>query len=562
MTQPQNLTRYRQQLQTHYDQAANRLAKHSHKLPAPVADFVRQSPCLALAIAAALALFLLFRLVPFNWLMVAFFLSIGIADLVTLLWLIVTQIRDGRLPGKTLAIAVLIFFFSPLPFIPQFYIISDGRKQKGVRRGTALVTDRQLTRLLTRQQAETEQPIYPQLDIAGVPIPNSLETLGFFFVGSPGSGKTQAIKRMLSTLRARPDFRVIVLDRNGELLESFYDRHTDLIFNPSDARSVGWSHRSEQMAVETIAASLVPDDSKDRFFSEAARTLLADLYDRCDDNAQLWQVLSTYSIESLKGFLAGTVSARYFESEKTGASVLSTLVNSMRFYRHLPDPADFSFSQWGRENDPRWLFLPIFEDTAERYKALYSMAFELMLTGLLSNESRQMKTALVIDELGALNHLRSLARLLSESRKFGGTAILGTQTEAQIDKVYGQNDRRILLQGTATKLILNCRDAMTAEQMASLIGRQERLDYVRNRQTGPPFPLWKGGSVSEQIRETYAVMPTELQNLPSLEGYLTIANGTPPAKVRVTPQSYPVRAERHVLEGDRCEPNRQNNSTE
>ena len=299
----------------------------------------------------------------------------------------------------------------------------------------------------------------------------------------------------------------------------------------------------EGIDAETIAASLIPNDSKDRFFSEAAKTLLADIYERCEDNTQIWEVISSYSFEELRTFLKGGVSARYFESEKTGASVISTLVNSMRFYRQLPVAAEFSFSEWGRCDDARWLFLPVFEDTAERYKALYSMAFELMLKGLLSNESRSLQTALVIDELGALNHLPSLARLLSESRKFGGTAILGTQTEAQIDKVYGEHDRRILLQGTATKLILNCRDEGTAERMANVIGKQERVEHTRSKSIIPGIG---GARESEQIRETHAVMPAELQALPSLEGYLSIANGTPPAKVRVEPRCYSVQTERFI----------------
>ena len=41
-------------------------------------------------------------------------------------------------------------------------------------------------------------------------------------------------------------------------------------------------------------------------------------------------------------------------------------------------------------------------------------------------------------------------------------------------------------------------------------------------------------------------MPAELQALPSLEGYLAIADGTPSAQVRVEPQPYPVQAERLV----------------
>ena len=386
--------------------------------------------------------------------------------------------------------------------------------------------------------------IEPKLEIGGVALPNYLEALGFFMVGSPGSGKTQAIKALLQTMRQRSDFRAIVLDRNGELLEEFFRPDEDLIFNPADVRSVSWSHKSEGMRAETLAAALVPDDPKDRFFSEAAKSLLADLYERCADNAEIWEVITQFSMPDLAKFLSGGVSARYFKSENTGASVLSTMVNEMRFYRALPEVGAFSFSGWGREDDPRWLFLPIFEDEAERFRPLYTMAFEMMLKGLLSQEERQLKTALVIDELGALNQLRSLPRLLAEARKFGGTALLGTQTTAQIERVYGKENSRIVLQGTATKLILNCRDEQTSEQMAKIIGQQERVDILQGSST--TGLIGRSHSKSETIRETYAVLPSELQALPPLQGYLNIADGSPPARVWIEPRSYPKQAERLI----------------
>lgn len=170
--------------------------------------------------------------------------------------------------------------------------------------------------------------------------------------------------------------------------------------------------------------------------------------------------------------------------------------------------------------------------------------FELMLRGLLSNENRRLKTALVIDELGALSQLKSLPRLLSESSKFGGSAFIGTQTTAQMEEIYGERGARIILQGVATKLILNLRDGATAEQFSKMIGVQERIDVTVSKNYSQSND--GGISQSEQIRETAAVLPSELQNLPPLEGYLCIADGSSPARVKVTPKSYPNLAQRFV----------------
>ena len=190
------------------------------------------------------------------------------------------------------------------------------------------------------------------------------------------------------------------------------------------------------------------------------------------------------------------------------------------------------------------------EDDTELFKPLYTLAFELMLKGLLSSQERTLKTAIIIDELGALNKLPSLSRLLSESRKFLGCPILGTQTEAQITKVYGQEDTRILLQGTKTKVILRCSDPQTAETMARVIGKQERVELTNNRNRSRSSSSKGAGSGSsygenEQLREAYAVMPSEIQNLPDLKGYLKISD-LPAAKIQVKIRDFFRKAERFI----------------
>jgi hypothetical protein len=157
------------------------------------------------------------------------------------------------------------------------------------------------------------------LEIAGVKLPNYYDNLGFFAVGSPGSGKSQAISKLIYTMKSRLDFQGIIFDRNGEFLESFYDPNQDLIFNPRDARSVLWSHKTEGLRAETVAGALIPDGKgDDAFFVEAGRSLLSDLYERCDTNSQAWEILSSFTIEELTDFVKGGLSHRYFISEKTG----------------------------------------------------------------------------------------------------------------------------------------------------------------------------------------------------------------------------------------------------
>ena len=123
----------------------------------------------------------------------------------------------------------------------------------------------------------------------------------------------------------------------------------------------------------------------------------------------------------------------------------------------------------------------------------------------------------------------------------------GWNTQAQITKTYGEEDTQILLQGTATKLILNCRDSQTANTFADLIGKVDLIDTQTSRGTEPLDVLPRIATKTESItREVYTVSPSQLQSLPPLEGYLLIGDGTPCTPIRLTPRSYPNTAKRLV----------------
>ena len=139
-------------------------------------------------------------------------------------------------------------------------------------------------------------------------------------------------------------------------------------------------------------------------------------------------------------------------------------------------------------------------------------------------------------------------RLLSESCKYQGCPILGTQTEAKIIDKYGLQQTRTILQGTKTKLILGCADPQTSETMAKIIGKQKFCytaeNHSRSRHTG------KSGNgrtvtLNEQLRESYAVMPEQLANLPDLKGYLKIAEYCAP--IGLKPRKFAACARKFVL---------------
>ena len=389
----------------------------------------------------------------------------------------------------------------------------------------------------TKTQQKSVLSKQPQLSLAGFRLPSYLEDLGIFCVGSPGSGKSQAIAKLIQELQQRDDYRIVCLDRNGEFTASFYREGKDLLFNPVDERSVGWCHSSESASVETIASGIIPLDTlSDPFWPVSAIDFLSEIYQRAETNAQVWEVVSLLSTEELKSLLRDSMFNKYFDSEKTLASIVASATSYARFYGQLPDKEEkIDLWHWAESGDCRSLFLPLFEKDAQLFKPLYSMVLELIILGLLSNVEREVKTAIIIDELGALQPISSLSRLLAEGRKSKATPILATQTVAQIDKLYGRYERQILLQGTATKLILNCRDPDSAVTMAEIIGFQEVLEEYRHSQ-----------GIIATVRDRYAVMPSEIQNLPPLSGYLMFGSDVPVVRGEIAPVDYPVIAPRLV----------------
>lgn len=378
------------------------------------------------------------------------------------------------------------------------------------------------------------------MKIAGISLPHELENRGFFFFGDPGSGKTQSIKQILTTIKSREDFRGIIFDRNGEMLRTFYDPDKDLIFNPFDKRSIGWCHTSEKgVRPETIAESLIPPPldtmGPSSHFPIAAAVVLGLIFHKTRTNQQVYRMI-TKSFEELQADLQNTLASAYLAEARQASSVVATANNFCKFYRYLidTDKDQISFYNWGYQDDPRWIFVTLKENDASVLKPLHSMLFELMIKGLISNQNRKLKTAIIIDELGALNRLDSLPRLLSEGRKFLACPFLGTQTQAQITKTYRIEVTRILLQGALVKVILRCSDPETAEAMAQIIGKREILRYNTNISRTPrnlKSPATKTTTTVQNYSESFAILASEFINQDDREGYLKIGKYISPITV-------------------------------
>ncbi len=136
-------------------------------------------------------------------------------------------------------------------------------------------------------------PIFAQpktgLTLAGVPVAPGDETKHFKFIGTTGTGKSTAIREVLSAALARGD-RAIIADPDGGYLARFYDAERgDVILNPFDGEAQKWDLFGEVTTdydVEQLARSLIPDSGEaDRTWNEYARTFFGAVVQQSIDGA-------------------------------------------------------------------------------------------------------------------------------------------------------------------------------------------------------------------------------------------------------------------------------------
>ena len=93
-----------------------------------------------------------------------------------------------------------------------------------------------------------------------------------------------------------------------------------------------------------------------------------------------------------------------------------------------------------------------------------------------------------VDELDALGAVDGLTDALARLRKFGGRCVLGFQSIAQVSGTYGQAEAQTIVENCGNTLIL------------------------------------RSVSTSQQTVTESAVLPSEIEQLPDLQGFLKFAS--------------------------------------
>ena len=410
-------------------------------------------------------------------------------------------------------------------------------------RGTRMISHRSL-------QNRTRERGREQVVVADTPIPTRLETLHLLLAGATGTGKTVALGQIIETILRRGD-RLIIVDPNGTFLSRFF-LPGDVILNPFDRRSESWNIFNELRDAydfKRYALSVVPkgltDEAEEwngyaRLLFQAATRKMAAVGNT--DIFSLIKLLAAESDESLKEFLGDTEAEGLFVGAKQAlSSARFILAKYLDPHQYLRDDAHFSIRRWLEDEASGNLYITWREDMLEALKPLVSTWADILCTSILSlPESPSRRIWMVIDELDSLQKLPSLEDALTKGRKHGLRIVAGIQSTAQLERTNGEKDATVLRSCFRSILVLGGgrSDSKTAEDLSRSLGEHEV-----ERETVGETSNDRGGSRSRTLRieRERVVMPSEIQSLPELTGYVAFAGDIPIARVTLVFQHYPAR---------------------
>lgn len=384
-----------------------------------------------------------------------------------------------------------------------------------------------------------------KISIGSLPLVKGTETQHILITGGTGSGKTNCLHHLLTSIRKQKQ-RAIIVDTTGILTERYYREGKDIILNPLDPRGAPWYPWIEchdKTSYAAMAESFIPQSlsENDNYWRTSARIVLSSLLEQLENmpnNFALAEKILRAPLKELCDSVKGTKAASLIDisSEKTAASIRSVLSNFLSCFEFLLDTCDpFSIRNWIQQEDSpdEWLFISCKTNQRAALNPLLSCWFSVAIRSLLElNANFDRRIWFIIDELPTLNRLRDLETLLAESRKYGGCAILALQSPAQLDAIYGQASAQTIIGNCATKIVFAEQNPINAARIAEMFGEQEIKEYQKGLSYGAN-DIRDGVNLNQQVRHQLLITKTDIQFLPRNHAFVRLPDNYPIVKIKL-----------------------------
>jgi hypothetical protein len=175
----------------------------------------------------------------------------------------------------------------------------------------------------------------------------------------------------------------------------------------------------------------------------------------------------------------------------------------------------------------------------ELTRGLFTLWMDLAVNNLMRlPKTRDLRTWYLFDEVHALHALPAIEHGLQSARNYGGAFVLGIHSFDKLVATYGLQNATALTGLARTKLILATADRTTAEKCSEFIGSREvrQMDeaysygYNNTRDASTLTPR----KAIEPL-----VIPDDINNLPSLHGFVKFPDGFPATRIELRYRSYP-----------------------
>lgn len=400
----------------------------------------------------------------------------------------------------------------------------------------------------------------------GVLLPEEAATSHMMLVGSTGSGKTLNLRMLLGSVLPRlldtPDQRALIFDEKQDAVshvrgilrqalqgkglapggvEAELDARI-LITNPFDGRCAEWAiHRDidePELALQ-MATILIPvEQSPNRYFSDAARDLVAGVMSVFVERAEAWTLADLLyalrSPERLAHVLAQSPEGAdlielHLMGETTTRSVLSTLRSKLApfdvpatLWRHAGAAGrQFSLGDFLQRNQV--LILGNYQAARAPIQAINRLLFNRLAELILGlSEDERRRNWIVLDEVRKMGKLDALDDLMTNGRSKGAAVVLGFQDVEGMRSVYGREEAGEITSMPATFGVLRVSGAETPRWASELMGEQEVLQSLRSRSdtlgdSGVLGNISSTSGQSEQLREKKVFLPSAFRTVPQPE---------------------------------------------
>ena len=206
------------------------------------------------------------------------------------------------------------------------------------------------------------------------------------------------------------------------------------------------------------------------------------------------------------------------DAEKTAAGIIASAQDIMSDFirpRYISALCDYSSMPLYLEGK-QMIILGV-----DRQRRTVATPILASIIDLLVNKNavpeRSTPILFVLDEAPSI-YLPNLSQYLAENRKYGMSFILGTQNQAQLNKVYSQDEAQTIFSTCATKILFNPGEYNSAKLYSDLLGDVQVNFWQRTKNSGKS----SSHSLSRQYRTRKLYEPSQLMKMP--EGKAIVLN--------------------------------------